>query len=365
MPKTYFLLCFLFLNYFCSAQKQLFSSDNISSNWKIYKNREYQPYIATEGAKAIHFEMKKSRLKKEFLEIHSLHNFNLFINGCLTLKSTKEFLRLNLDSLRLKYSQNLSFTIYSPTPLNDKTISIIVFKPLIGKAESELGKRTNDGFLDFAILAFMILLMVFGILFRANPKLMFDYLNVAKIFSLRQREENLLSNRVASSTNILYYIFTSFLIAALLMVVIQQGNTSINAAQYFKFDSALKGFLNWMLLGLLITGLLFCKLIIIYSFSMLFKLRGTLQLHFFNFVRVLILISIIISIILLALFVGYQSLTLYKYVLFFIANLIFICWIIATYLKLLTNTSFRFFHLFSYLCATEIIPIIVLLKIIS
>jgi len=46
-----------------------------------------------------------------------------------------------------------------------------------------------------------------------------------------------------------------------------------------------------------------------------------------------------------------------------ILSIVFTVGAVATYFKLIARMPFHFFHLFSYLCASEIIPLMVLIKV--
>ncbi|HLZ16451.1 MAG TPA: DUF4271 domain-containing protein, partial [Cyclobacteriaceae bacterium] len=117
---------------------------------------------------------------------------------------------------------------------------------------------------------------------------------------------------------------------------------------------------QWIFLALAILGLLMAKL----AFASLFGLMygwDIASFQFFNFVRVLILsLTLIaaISVFCFSLQIDINYFTLLRF-----GCLLMVLGAGLLYFKLQTRTSFHSFHLFSYLCATEIFPLVILVKV--
>jgi hypothetical protein len=363
MSKFIFLLLLCLAQIICEAQE--YSAKNLQSNWLKYTNGNFEPFSQKENLKTVHLSIAQKDFLHETLAIVSPNDFNIFINNTIASSVPRRTLLLSIDSLGKKYGDQFLITIHSRNQLDHKNISISVAVPSTHHKLKELFYRTNDGFQDFCISCCIILVLILGALFRSNPRLMLDYLNFMKIVSLREREENLLSNRVTSSSNILYYLTSSLLTGFLLLIIIQKGLSVTFLTSFFKFTSLGEAYAKWLLLSLIIAASLFCKLFIIYVFSSWFNLRKSIQLHFFNLIRTVLLIQLLFGIIFLGVYTFHMPILNYAQALLVISIISISTWIFSTYLKLLTNTHFHFFHLFSYLCATEIIPFIFLIKIIS
>ncbi|MEQ8424194.1 MAG: DUF4271 domain-containing protein, partial [Cyclobacteriaceae bacterium] len=97
----------------------------------------------------------------------------------------------------------------------------------------------------------------------------------------------------------------------------------------------------------------------------LFNFKEAIAPQFFNCIRLFFFIFTVSAIICVCYFVfKIQSPGAYS---FLLGGIIFLLgvWIIVIGLKLLRRSPFRFFHLFSYLCASELIPIVILVKVLN
>ncbi|NJN40884.1 MAG: DUF4271 domain-containing protein [Flammeovirgaceae bacterium] len=130
-------------------------------------------------------------------------------------------------------------------------------------------------------------------------------------------------------------------------------NESSTLANHFK---------NWGVLSAIIFSLILIKLVLVYVFSGLFKIMEVLPLQFFNFVRINFLAFCSISVGCLIIFFMDQDIwILHVHLLWFLVAF-YVIWLLLIFLKLMPDNRFRLFHLFSYLCGSEIIPIIILIK---
>ena len=224
--------------------------------------------------------------------------------------------------------------------------------------------RKAHHFFDFSIMAAIILLIFFVILLRSNPRLTFDYLNFIKLFSLQEREESSMTTRITSSINLLFYTFISLLTSFLLMIIFHFAYADLSLANTFQVNSLQEGFYQWMKLASLILLTLFGKLVLVSLFSNLYKTTEITALQFFNFVRLFFFTFGIISLLMIIFFVGKVLDPEWYYNLFFVAIFLFIFWEVIIFLKLMSRVPFRIFHLFFYLCASELIPLVILIKVV-
>ncbi len=356
-----FLLCAIQI--ICEAQQ--YSTKNLQSNWLKYTGGNYEPINESENLNTIHFSIAHNDFLHGNIAVVSSVDFIVFVNNTVGASIPKRTLLLSIDSLAQKHGDHFLITINSRYKLNRENISTTVTVASNSAKAEELVYRKNDGFQDFCISGCIILVLILGGLFRSNPRLMLDYLNFVKIVSLREREENLLSNRITSSINILFYLTISLWAGFFLLIIIQKDLAVNTLYTFFRFTTLGEAFVKWFLLSLIIASSFFIKLFIIYIFSSWFNLRRSIQLHFFNLIRTVLLILVLVGIILLGVYIFHLSILYYTHSLFVISVTIIWVWIFSAYLKLMANTHFHFFHLFSYLCATEIIPFIILIKIIS
>ena len=105
------------------------------------------------------------------------------------------------------------------------------------------------------------------------------------------------------------------------------------------------------------------KLIIVLLFSTLFDFRETVSFQFFNFLRFVLFTSVALAAIGLLFFIfrvgspeWYERLIALGLLLLTVGSMV-------VFLKLLGRLRFSLFHLFSYLCISEFIPLVILFKI--
>ncbi|MBK5277258.1 MAG: DUF4271 domain-containing protein [Bacteroidia bacterium] len=330
---------------------------DMKQDWKMLANNQFVDYDQSKYKNTIYFLVDADLYEGGALRIKSEKKFSVFIGGQLITTQENGVLLYDLDSLSSLYSSPISFSIRRP--------NVVISTELIlsnGNAEStELIKRKGNYFMDFSILASLILIIFFVVLLRTNPKLTFDYLNFTKLFSVQEHEENIMALRITSSVNILYYAFTSLFAALLLMVMFHFAYAEISLANIFKVEFLRQGLYQWLWLSGIILGILFVKLILISVLSYLYKATEIAALQFFNFIRLFFFTFGVIAIMMILFFMIKVEDPSWYFNLLFIAAGIFIFWETIIFLKLMNRLSFRFFHLFFYLCASELIPLVILI----
>ncbi len=333
---------------------------DLKPEWKVLSDNQYLEYDQSTFISTIYFNIDPNLFGGTSLRIESEKFFSVFINGKLIESHTKGVQLYSIDSLASLYSNPLNVSIRR----QNVTLSTKLVIKNNGAEGADLFFRKGLFFLDFTILAFIFLLIFFVVLLRINPKLTFDYLNFARLFSRQEHEENVMILRIRSRANLLYYTFASLLSALQLMIVFHFVPSQSGMANMFQGNSLKETFYQWVGLSAIILGILFAKLILTTSLSYLFKSTEFAALQFFNFIRLLIFTFGIISLVLIFYFITKVIDAAWYYNLFYFMATIFIIWEIVIFFKLLARVHFHFFHLFFYLCASEFIPLVILLKVV-
>jgi hypothetical protein len=223
--------------------------------------------------------------------------------------------------------------------------------------------RPSTVFKDFVITAGLVLLVFFVIMLRMHPKLVVEYLLVGRIFSFREVEDNQGHARFTLSSNVAFYLFFSLLLSLFLLIVFrylpEEYTLSLIGA-----PSRFAIFLwSWIKIAAVVFVLLFAKLLVIYSLSFLFGMKSIAGTHFFNLMRLLVVIlGIICTIAFVYLISRGDNGQVYLILLcVFIGALIL--WNVIVFLKLNNKVDHSMFHLFSYICATEVIPLLITIKV--
>jgi hypothetical protein len=358
---TSFCLLFVGVSF---AQDQYILKKDLRTDWTTFDGKTYLPVIAptSETVESIHFVATLNSSTGDFIRIDYPGTYHLFVDGRIVNRQG-ETVMLSIDSLRnAGHSQSVMLTLYSRTLELDKLETAIVRK-VPPPNQSLSTDRPSTVFKDFVITAGLVLLVFFVIMLRMHPKLVVEYLLVGRIFSFREVEDNQGHARFTLSSNVAFYLFFSLLLSLFLLIVFrylpEEYTLSLIGA-----PSRFAIFLwSWIKIAAVVFVLLFAKLLVIYSLSFLFGMKSIAGTHFFNLMRLLVVIlGIICTIAFVYLISRGDNGQVYLILLcVFIGALIL--WNVIVFLKLNNKVDHSMFHLFSYICATEVIPLLITIKV--
>jgi len=350
------LLFLFFLGTCCGWSQSVEKIKDLRGYWKVAKGDQLEDYRG-QSVRSIHL-LVNDQFKGGILVIQAPGEFTLFINGQLQLREKFQF-RLNVDSLLKLQPGATLLSIFQQD--NVKTIQTDLI--YMGQSEDENSVRVSSWFNDFVILSSLMLFGFFVILFRTNTRLTRDYLNIVKVLSFQEREEAIVTGRIGSSVNILFFVFISLLSGMLLIIIFNLGPPVLHFSSKVTIGSASEYFIWWLLFSFVIFIFLIGKLLLIWSMSALFGFKGVVRFQFFNFIRSLYLVFALMSLVLLGYFMMEISNPDFFYFLLASAGGFMILSSLFLYFKLMTRTSSDVFHLFFYLCGSEIIPMMILIKV--
>lgn len=349
---------FVFFLILFSAQVHAQTQEvNLRPQWQVFQDGAYVPF-ANQTTQSVHLALTH-KTHSGTLYITDRHEFSVFVNGQLRWRSS-DTIKINSDSLLRVAGGAMRLSIYQqPRVYSLKTWLVIPNQ----QHDDSNALRPSAHFNNFIIIATFLLLFFMVGLFRANAQLTFDYLNVIKLFSIQERDDATVTGRIGASLNILYFVFVSFLFALLLLILFQFSNDRFSLSTYFNSQSTAAAFGVWLLLSAIVFVVLMLKLLLIFIFSQLFGLRETVRFQFFHFVRLLFILGIGVGLVFIGFFIANtRSAAAFAGILYIITTLTLIS-VAFLFLKLLGRTGLPVFHLFSYLCASEIIPLIIIGKV--
>jgi hypothetical protein len=350
------LLLFFPLHSLAQANQTLLV--DLKDKWLIHRSEKFVEFD-NHSTNSVFFWVDAREEQGNFLLLDGKRNYSVFVNSKLILQR-KGKVKLPIDSLSQKYSRQLLIGLFSSTGVNH--LQAKMERPVHSTAGFELVPRSENYFLNFSILASLLLLICFVLFLQTNPTLTLDYLNVNKLFSFQDRDESTLTLRIASSVNLLIYFFTSVFLGLMLLITYHFMGDQVSIANWVSIRSMAQAFWQWSILSMIIFCLLVVKLLWLVLMSAMFGFRETVRIQFFNFVRLIVLAMLLLTAISVVYFMFNIREQHYFFHLLTILSIIFVIGAFATYFKLVARMPFHSFHLFSYLCATEIIPLIVLIK---
>jgi hypothetical protein len=196
-------------------------------------------------------------------------------------------------------------------------------------------------------------LLLAGVKFRYEKRFK---MVLASIFSKNTANQLIRESGIVNSPTFLYY-FAIFIIVSIVFIY--------QVINYYSADNEI--FTNHFLIYLKILsaylGLALFKFILIFLAGLLFKNPETANENIQN----IILFNLTGSMVLLPLLVlvHYSSTTLFLYISFSVIALLLIIRVLRSFLIGLGDRRFSLFHLFLYLCTLEILPVIVVAKFID
>ncbi len=344
-----------------AREKAFTAKKSLSKDWRIYQNDKFEAFTNQKNVHTVYLFIDANKFGGDYLEVNSVRDFTLFVNGKLASISGHQF---NIDSLaKIFASTSLLIGIHQKN-ISTSTLETFVETPVpqTGSLLEPIGKPPT--FLrDFVIVASMILLIILIILIRLNPKLASDYFSIARIFSLREADDSQIYTRIGNSTNILFYIFCSLILGFYLIIIFHFISPGYYVTSYIHATSFFTALAQWIGISLIILTVFFLKIMLVYLSSNLFGSKELAGIHFFNWVRLLLIVFSFMSVVLFFYFIlrGHNT-TVHSLLLNFIAWCL-TGWIVIIFLKLRGRGSYSIFHLFSYICATEIIPLIIIITV--
>ncbi len=349
------LIFFLLSLVITSQAQELTLKKDFQKEWLVYENNGYKSFREKkEEARTIYFWLRASNFAGDSLLIDSTEPFALFINAQLIYSSRAKVI-LSIDSLKSSFNTpDLLIGIHQENSVEEGLTTGILSDTVV--SSSDLLPISFSSFRDFVIAGMLILLMMLIVIIQLNPKLATDYFSVTKIFSLREGDDKQVYSRITSSTSILFYCFCSLIIGYYLIVIFHFIPNQYSLASSFYADTFSSALLQWLQLSLIILGFFFFKIIIVFVATFLFGYSDLMGIHFFNWVRLLLVIFGTLTVILFTYFIGHGQGKGFLASMFVFVAWILIGWMILIFLKLMTRNSRSMFHLFSYLCATELIP---------
>lgn len=360
MRSTFLFLVFVLVVLKATAQFPNKIIIDLKPTWLVHGGPEFEPF-QNQTTSSIYFWLPASQYKGTVLSIAGRHSLSIFVDSKL-IWSGQQPVIFSVDSLAKLYSARLFISIYSPAGFKNVSTKIVTQIPIDDTPQNAL--RGGNFFLDFAIIASLMLLVSFTMFVRTNPMLTQDYFDFRKLLSTQDRTESGFGLRIASSVNILYYFFGSCFLALILLSVFHFMKNTTYLSAMFQMQTTPQGFGQWAILSLAIFGFLIFKLLWITVFATLFDFKDTVRFQFFNFIRLIFIsVAALMIIGLGSLLFNVRSELFFYYQIYLLAAL-FVIGTSVVYLKLMTRLPYHFFHLFSYLCASEIIPLILLMKVI-
>ncbi|MBX2961088.1 MAG: DUF4271 domain-containing protein [Cyclobacteriaceae bacterium] len=331
---------------------------DLQADWLVFSDGAFREFKDNDQVKAIHIRLNPSRYRGDQLLVESEDWFSVFINDELITDNVK-YLALPIDSI-----QHRSALI---SLVGDRSIKRKNQKTLIITASSSttipgpVVRPKNDS-RNFVIAAGLLLIVLLAFMLRLNPKLTLSYFSLSRLFSLRESDEGQSLARIGSSANLLFYLFASLSVGFVIMVIVIGVDPQYRIQYLLKGQSFVELSIRWLQLSGGVAVAIFLKAILITMMSILFGINDQSGFQFLGFIRSIMLITVLFTGAIVFYFILNGSHEPWYSFSYASLRWLMTAWIILIFLKLMRRTPFSVFHLFSYICATELIPFFVAVK---
>ncbi|HZY80126.1 MAG TPA: DUF4271 domain-containing protein [Cyclobacteriaceae bacterium] len=333
---------------------------DLSQDWKVMESGTYVDYNKNSSAEAIYFTLDAYRFRSYDLEVEGAREFSLWVNGKLIQQSDGRVVRFDIDSLSRIYRTPMTVGLYAKAGIERAKTTVVTFSGLPAEEIEKL--RQKNHLRDFSVLGVFILALGFLMMLRFNRRLLFDYFDFTKLFSLQERDESLVAGRITSRFSVLIYCYLSAWCGFLFLITFQHVEENWIIISDFTIRGVANGFWKWGQLTLAVGLFLFIKVSFVFALSVVFRLREGGSIQVLNYFRLISFLLMVLSIVLVFYFVLATKSPQYYQALITLTAWIMAGWGILIFLKLLNKSPYPVFHLFSYLCASEFFPIIILFK---
>ena len=381
-------LCCLFLLLICVG-KTTFATPIDSANyvpfqdleaeWQVYddKYKAYVPYVSArhKGTKTISFWLDTEKFKPYHLIIKLKKDEYFFINQQLHQIIGKDgWQAYKIDSLQKLYNDKKIFlTFYNKSASVGLTRSFIgvfslkiIDKKTTKNVENSLQEyfrqKINNPRTSIIILLGTLIFAFYTLLWNIYPRHFYNFLNIKKLFSLARREDENALNKPLSAGNVLF-VLGCVLLAAYFGLMFQEVQT-YKLPFFVREGSIFADIYNYLIFVLAFAVLIMGKLFLIVFLEKLLGLDKISNAHFYEHVR----FSQILYVLLCGLGLYYFVVNPYQMLIFKTLSSIillfgFISRSIFLWIHVNKISGMRNIYLISYLCASEIIPVLIYIKI--
>lgn len=228
-------------------------------------------------------------------------------------------------------------------------------------ADSAFSPRPVDTFSNFVVVGALVILLMLVMARQLNERLLHDYLSLRQLLMRRESDEVEQFSRIRGSTNLIFYILSAMIVSYLLTIALHfsggsDGGVAISSGG-FAWASRL-----WLEITAAVLLVFFGKWVIVFSMSLLFNISEIIRNYFFNWMRILLLVVLPLLVLVLLVYFLRDDAPFdmhYGYAFIFLSA----AWIIIIFYKLRWRVRFSLFHLISYICVTELIPLLILSRI--
>ncbi len=363
MKRRFFFIAFFLLGFSeLFAQAKWFVTEDLRPAWMIFSGNQYVPFD-DKNEKTIYVRLDAAGNQGKYLSITSEKEWSLFINGKMKGTYRSKSKMLSIDSLRREFHTADLLVAIHKEKINGKNLLTQIVSQTNAADNTAIAQipRPETYFRDFVIVGAIVLLILL-IVMNQLTKLNLSYFSVKRLFSSSESDEAQLHPRITSGSNVLYCIFCSLILSFYLNIIFHFTADRFDIAWTYASSSFGSAFWQWMKLSMIVLLVFVIKIILVFAMSRLFGLRELFGFQILNWIKILMVTFGIVNIILIVYFISRGTNPEVYITLFWAIVFVLSAWLIILFTKVARRAGHSLFHIFSYLCATEIIPLLISIK---
>lgn len=347
---------------------------NFQDDFQVYDEatKAYVPYIveqhADQTALSTYIDLESNRHYS--LLISTRKDGYLFINAALKRKlRAGQWTVLSIDSLFRVYRQpEIFLTLYGAPGLVDKNLFIgypksATQRPVVLRDDNlSVRPRPVSMYTNFLGLGLLFLLATHAFLFAFHRRAFLRFYSPRDFFSLRAQEESFLINRPLSSTNVLFVLNLSFVVAYLIIFIQSRQLDVVVSRRLFNEQSLLYILQEFFVLGVIAFIVLMGKYVALEVIGGLYKLQSSINLHFFKVLQSSMLFYTILTLFLVVIAYNTGTMSWSEHILIIPLLIFYAARLAFLYIVIRSQEPIKNLYLFSYLCIVELIPLIIGLR---
>lgn len=356
----------------------------MEDQWLIYDDsyKDYVPYLrrqyGLQPTVSLVLDLEKYRRYSLLLQVPK--TTHIFVQSRLsrTLRASSRMV-LSIDSLQRKYNaSSVLLTLYQPGVHTELPLAQIVYvadkmtaksgvaiRPANKTSQPKL--RPASDFRDFATVTAILLLIFYTFLLNYYPKAFERNFSLQSLTALDLRGDMAFMAKPLNPTNLLFLTSHSMLLSLFYMIGQRYSSGYFANLLPFEASETFSGLCAYFLVfTVFLFAMLVGKYLFIYAMGVVFDMGKTTSPHYHEYLvfsRLFFLFAVLVQFVLLITYPQWlwwlMPLMLVSIVILNIIRTL----IIGTVLNKLT--SFRNLYLFSYLCTTELIPLLVGVKLLA
>lgn len=341
------------------AQGQhLFLKTDLRPEWQTYSNGEFSVISGLSNQQTIYLWLSPREFRGDQFLVESSNEFSVILGNEVVQSQTRHF-AIPVDSVAvmLKSSDKVLVGVHQPGGIQGSLKTLIMSDIGFASSAEDAGPvaKPRNSSSNFVVVCFLLLTAFFAGILGINPKLTSHFFSLRSLFAQRDIEEGQAQSRISSGPNMVFYGFVSLL----------SGYVIVLTSQHVGAVETTYGYLSllWLRVSAVVFVVLMIKAITIIGFATLFGIGELARVQFLNFIRVTLLIMLLIAVLISGYSVAIEA-SANGYTFFFHSiEWVLAGWVGLSFLTLLRRVPFSLFHLFSYICLTELIPFFLVVNI--